>query len=140
MLQQGYQGKFSGSGNIGGPCASRGLFKDDAPGFEAAKKSVCRHVADSRKKNITPDISNTTMYSMVLSSRHPVGVAFMLGAAISWGIGTALLKYFKWTMPTVLQTGWQLTIGSIPVIASTVLFEPSLAISQLSLNAVLVNS
>ena len=67
----------------------------------------------------------------------PIGVAFMLGAAISWGMGTVLLKYFKWTMPTVLLTGWQLTIGSLPVIAGTVLFEPIPAISQLSLNAVL---
>ena len=41
----------------------------------------------------------------------PPGIAFMLGAAISWGSGTVLLKYFKWTMPTVLLTGWQLTLG-----------------------------
>lgn len=67
----------------------------------------------------------------------PIGVVFMLGAAISWGMGTVLIKYFKWTIPTVLLTGWQLTIGSLPVIAGAILFEPSLAISQLSLNAVL---
>jgi drug/metabolite transporter (DMT)-like permease len=67
----------------------------------------------------------------------PIGVVFMLGAAMSWGIGTVLLKYFKWTIPTVLLTGWQLTIGSLPVIAGAMIFEPCLAISQLSLNAVL---
>ena len=67
----------------------------------------------------------------------PIGVAFMLGAAISWGMGTVLLKYFNWTMPTVLLTGWQLTLGSLPVIAGTILFEPYLSISRLSLHAVL---
>ena len=67
----------------------------------------------------------------------PIGVFFMLAAAISWGTGTVLLKYFKWTMPTVLLTGWQLAIGSLPVIAGKILIEPSLAISQLSLKAVL---
>ena len=68
---------------------------------------------------------------------NPAGVAFMLGAAVSWGTGTAFLKYFKWTIPTVLLTGWQLIIGSLPVIAGALLFEPSLDISRLSPNAVL---
>lgn len=74
---------------------------------------------------------------LVAVGDKPLGIAFMLGAAISWGTGTALLKYFKWTMPTVLLTGWQLTLGSLPVIAGTILFEPFPVISQLSLNAVL---
>ena len=74
---------------------------------------------------------------LVAVGDKPLGIFFMLGAAISWGTGTALLKYFKWTMPTVLLTGWQLMIGSLPVIAGTILLEPSPAISQLSINAVL---
>ena len=74
---------------------------------------------------------------LVVVGDKPLGIFFMLGAAISWGTGTALLKYFKWTMPTVLLTGWQLMIGSLPVIAGTILLEPSPAISQLSINAVL---
>jgi drug/metabolite transporter (DMT)-like permease len=74
---------------------------------------------------------------LVAVGDKPLGIFFMLGGAISWGTGTALLKYFKWTMPTVLLTGWQLMIGSLPVIAGTILLEPSPAISQLSLNAVL---
>jgi drug/metabolite transporter (DMT)-like permease len=74
---------------------------------------------------------------LVAVGDKPLGIFFMLGGAISWGTGTVLLKYFKWTMPTVLLTGWQLMIGSLPVIAGTILLEPSPAISQLSLNAVL---
>jgi drug/metabolite transporter (DMT)-like permease len=40
----------------------------------------------------------------------------MIGAAISWAIGTVLLKYFHWTMPTATLRGWLLIIGGIPVI------------------------
>jgi len=67
----------------------------------------------------------------------PAGVVFMLSAALSWGIGTVLLKYFKWTMPTLLLTGWQLALGSLPVIVGAVAFDPALTISGLSFNAVL---
>jgi drug/metabolite transporter (DMT)-like permease len=67
----------------------------------------------------------------------PIGVFFMLAAAISWGSGTALLKYFRWTMPTLLLTGWQLIFGSLPVVAGTILFEPALAIFQPSSKAIL---
>ena len=68
---------------------------------------------------------------------RPIGAVFMLGGAISWGVGTVLLKYFNWTIPTVVLTGWQLTIGSLPVIAGALIFEPLPVLSQLSLKAVL---
>jgi drug/metabolite transporter (DMT)-like permease len=67
----------------------------------------------------------------------PIGAAFMLGAAISWGMGTVLLKYFKWTISTVLLTGWQLLIGSLPVVVGALLFDPALDISRLSSRAIL---
>jgi drug/metabolite transporter (DMT)-like permease len=51
----------------------------------------------------------------------PLGVAFMLAAAISWGLGTVLLKRFTWTMPMLVLTAWQLTLGSLPVIAGALL-------------------
>ena len=68
---------------------------------------------------------------------RPIGVIFMLGGAISWGTGTVLLKYFNWTIPTLVLTGWQLAIGSLPVITGALIFEPLLELSRLSLNAVL---
>lgn len=67
----------------------------------------------------------------------PLGVVFMLGAAISWGVGTVLVKYFKWSIPILVLTGWQLTFGSLPVIIGTIAFDPILVVSDLSLNAVL---
>lgn len=67
----------------------------------------------------------------------PAGALFMLSAALSWGTSTVLLKLFAWTMPTLLLTGWQLTIGSLPVVAGAIAFESGLDISGLSLRAVL---
>jgi drug/metabolite transporter (DMT)-like permease len=74
---------------------------------------------------------------MTVIGDAPAGVLFMLGAALSWGVGTVLLKRFQWTMPVILLTGWQLIIGSIPVVLGTALFEPFPAIAQWSVNAIL---
>lgn len=61
---------------------------------------------------------------------------FMLGAAVSWATGTITMKYFHWTMPLVVLTGWQLILGGIPVIGGALLFEPITTFSQLSLKAI----
>jgi drug/metabolite transporter (DMT)-like permease len=62
----------------------------------------------------------------------PLGAVFMLGAAVSWAGGTVALKYFRWTMPTAVFTGWQLILGGIPVIIGALIFEPFTAILQVS--------
>jgi drug/metabolite transporter (DMT)-like permease len=67
----------------------------------------------------------------------PLGVVFMLGAAMSWGLGTVLVKYFKWSIPILVLTGWQLTFGSLPVVIGMITFDPVPALSELSLNAIL---
>jgi drug/metabolite transporter (DMT)-like permease len=45
----------------------------------------------------------------------PAGTLFMLGAAVSWAIGTVLTKERRWTMPTTALTGWQLVLGAVPI-------------------------
>lgn len=65
----------------------------------------------------------------------PTGAIFMLIAAASWGTGTVLIKRFKWSIPTLVLTGWQLSIGSLPVILGTFYFEPLPMISELSVKA-----
>ena len=67
----------------------------------------------------------------------PKGVAFMLIAALSWATGTVLLKYFQWSISTVLLTGWQLTLGSLPVIIGAFIFDTALKIGDLSSPAIL---
>jgi drug/metabolite transporter (DMT)-like permease len=47
--------------------------------------------------------------------KAPAGTLFMLGAAVSWAIGTVLTKAMRWTMPTTALTGWQLVLGAVPI-------------------------
>lgn len=67
----------------------------------------------------------------------PTGAMFMLIAAVSWGIGTVLVKHFTWSIPILVLTGWQLSLGSLPVILGTLYFEPLPIISQLSVKALM---
>jgi drug/metabolite transporter (DMT)-like permease len=46
----------------------------------------------------------------------PAGSLLMLGAALSWSIGTVLTKARRWAMPTALLTGWQLVLGAVPIV------------------------
>jgi drug/metabolite transporter (DMT)-like permease len=45
----------------------------------------------------------------------PYGVLAMLGAAVSWAIGTLGVKEFRWSSATSVQTGWQLVFGALTV-------------------------
>jgi drug/metabolite transporter (DMT)-like permease len=62
----------------------------------------------------------------------PVGAILMLGAAVTWAGGTILLKYFHWTMPITVLTGWQLILGGIPVIIGALILDPITVILQVS--------
>jgi drug/metabolite transporter (DMT)-like permease len=52
------------------------------------------------------------------------GVALMLGAAFSWGLGVVLLKRFALPVPTVTLTGWMMLVGGFPITIAAVLLEP----------------
>jgi len=67
----------------------------------------------------------------------PVGAMFMLGAAMSWATGTVLIKRTKWNTPTTVLTGWQLILGSIPVVIGALLLEPVSASFKISMRAVM---
>lgn len=54
----------------------------------------------------------------------PLGVLFMLTAAFSWAVGTVLTKRQTWTMSAAQLTGWQTTIGGIPVAILAWLHDP----------------
>lgn len=62
----------------------------------------------------------------------PLGAIFMLGAAVTWAGGTVFLKYFHWTMPITVLTGWQLILGGIPVIIGALILEPMTVLLQVS--------
>lgn len=62
----------------------------------------------------------------------PLGAFFMLAAAVSWALGTVLMKSREWTMPILALTGWQLLIGSVPVAVGMVLFEDAVDLTIVS--------
>jgi drug/metabolite transporter (DMT)-like permease len=54
----------------------------------------------------------------------PVGALLMLGAAVSWAIGTVVMKRYPLPMPTVVMTGWLMLIGGLPIVAAAVWVAP----------------
>jgi drug/metabolite transporter (DMT)-like permease len=68
----------------------------------------------------------------------PVGALLMAGAALSWAIGTVLIKQFAWAgMPVMALTGWQQLIGGAPIVLGWWLLEPWPDLAGLSLPAAL---
>jgi drug/metabolite transporter (DMT)-like permease len=53
----------------------------------------------------------------------PLGAAFLLGCAISWAIGTQLQMRMRWTLNAMALAGWQLVLGSLPMLVVMVLLE-----------------
>ncbi len=65
----------------------------------------------------------------------PLGAILMLGAAVTWAGGTVFLKYFRWTMPITVLTGWQLILGGIPVIIGAFILDPMTTFLKMSWQA-----
>lgn len=53
----------------------------------------------------------------------PVGGILMLGAAVSWAIGTVLLKRFPVPVAATVNTGWQMAIGGLPIVIGAFLLD-----------------
>ncbi len=73
---------------------------------------------------------------LVILQRAPVGAIFMLLAAISWAIGTVLLKSIDWQLPTLTNVAWQILFCAVPVTLVAMLLEPLPDPRLLSLEAV----
>jgi drug/metabolite transporter (DMT)-like permease len=68
----------------------------------------------------------------------PLGIIFMLLAALNWALGTILVKKFDWGSMSVLAlTGWQQLIGGIPIVIGWWLLEPVPDFSTIGLPALL---
>ncbi|WP_420405866.1 DMT family transporter [Nisaea sp.] len=48
-------------------------------------------------------------------SGGPLGPALVLFAAVAWGSGTAAVKYFGFSIPVTVLTGWQQLLGAVPI-------------------------
>jgi drug/metabolite transporter (DMT)-like permease len=53
----------------------------------------------------------------------PLGAALVIAAALSWAVGTILLKRYPTRMPTTSFTGWQLLIGGVPIVLGALLLD-----------------
>ncbi len=53
----------------------------------------------------------------------PIGAALVLAAALSWAVGTVLVKRFPTDLPTTSFTAWQLLIGGAPIAIGALLLE-----------------
>jgi drug/metabolite transporter (DMT)-like permease len=68
----------------------------------------------------------------------PLGVLAVLGAAMSWALGTVLMKRHRWSISAAQLSGWQLLVGGIPIfIATPFLDDPIAALAGLSAKAAL---
>ncbi len=74
---------------------------------------------------------------LLILQRAPVGALFMLLAAISWAIGTILVKRIAWRIPTLSNVAWQLLLSAVPVTAIALATEPFPELGSLS-NAALI--
>jgi drug/metabolite transporter (DMT)-like permease len=54
----------------------------------------------------------------------PVGTMLMLGAAVSWALGTVAMKRYPLGMPTVVLTGWLMAIGGLPIVVGALWLAP----------------
>ena len=56
--------------------------------------------------------------------RAPVGSLLVIGAAISWGLGTALLRRWAPAVPQTTLTGWMMLLGWIPIAVAAPIVDP----------------
>jgi len=45
----------------------------------------------------------------------PLGAALVIGAALSWALGTVIVKRARPAVPTSVLVGWQMAIGGLPI-------------------------
>ncbi len=70
----------------------------------------------------------------------PLGAALMLGAAISWSIGTVLFKRFAWSVPVIVLAGWQVIAGALPVVIGALMIENLPDLETVSNEAILATA
>ena len=53
----------------------------------------------------------------------PLGALLVVGAALSWSIGTVIMKRFPVSLPTTSMTGWTMLLGGLPIWIATPFLE-----------------
>ena len=71
-----------------------------------------------------------------LQGDRPLGLAFVLLAAIAWAGGTLVVKHCEWGVSMNVLAGWQLLIGLVPIALIAAVSEP-FALHRASMEAAL---
>lgn len=61
--------------------------------------------------------------NLVSLGAAPLGSLLVLGAALTWALGTVVQKRFPMHMPAGAYTAWIMLLGGVPIFAGTLLFE-----------------
>lgn len=69
---------------------------------------------------------------LVALGETPVGMLYMLGAALCWALATVGIKTYRWGIGIVALSGWQLVIGGLPILLAWLWLEPSPDLSHLT--------
>lgn len=64
--------------------------------------------------------------------RSPLGALLMLGAALSWAVGTILLKRRRWSLTALAQGVWLMALSAPPVILAALLIDRPWQLGALS--------
>jgi drug/metabolite transporter (DMT)-like permease len=67
----------------------------------------------------------------------PLGSLMVLGAAITWALGSVLQKRFPVSMPLGAYTAWLMLLGGMPIFIGTLLLEDVRALRNVSLEPAL---
>jgi len=63
----------------------------------------------------------------------PLGSLLVLGAALSWALGTVLQKRFPMSMPTASYTAWIMLLGGVPIFAGALLLDDFRQLGEIGL-------
>jgi drug/metabolite transporter (DMT)-like permease len=61
---------------------------------------------------------------MAALGRSPTGTLLILAAAMSWAMGTVLLRLWKPAVPQATLTGWMMLVGWFPIVVAAPFFDP----------------
>ena len=53
----------------------------------------------------------------------PAGALLVLGASLSWSIGTILIKRYPTNLPTTSFVAWQLALGGLPIVIGALILD-----------------
>jgi drug/metabolite transporter (DMT)-like permease len=67
--------------------------------------------------------------------RAPLGSLLVLGAALSWALGTVLQKRFPVRLPVGLYTAWIMLLGGVPIFAGALIFDDWGALRRVGVTA-----